>query len=99
MYCGMKEICQKIFQGSQPKDLKGGTQVVGLYGMGGHGKTTACKILCKELSTYYNDKVCHVELGSRSEEELLQKALKLLSNLDVDKFDDSKVKMDQVTIL
>jgi hypothetical protein len=53
MYCGMKEICQMIFKESQSKDLKGGMQAVGLYEMGGLGKSNACKILCNELSMCY----------------------------------------------
>lgn len=59
-------------------------QVVGLYGMGGMGKTTACKVLCNALSGDYDDKVCHAELGNGSELGLLKKVLKAFSNLDVE---------------
>jgi tetraacyldisaccharide-1-P 4'-kinase len=79
---GVKEIRKKVYKGLQPKDLKVGVQVVGMHGMGGTGKTTACKILCNDLSTDYYDKVCHIELGSLSEMELLRKVLKKFSDLD-----------------
>ncbi|KAG0598142.1 hypothetical protein M758_12G049500 [Ceratodon purpureus] len=64
---------------------------VGLYGMGGIGKTTISKALCNELALKFCDNVCHIELGSGSELELLGKALKKLSRIrhDVlDKLDD-----------
>ncbi|KAG0554019.1 hypothetical protein KC19_12G056800 [Ceratodon purpureus] len=65
--------------------------IVGLYGMGGIGKTTISKALCNELALKFCDNVCHIELGRGSELELLRKALKKLSKIrhDVlDKLDD-----------
>ncbi|KAG0598272.1 hypothetical protein M758_12G059800 [Ceratodon purpureus] len=65
--------------------------IVGLYGMGGIGKTTISKALCNELAVKFCDNVCHIELGRGSELELLRKALKKLSKIrhDVlDKLDD-----------
>ena len=65
--------------------------VVGLYGIGGIGKTTICKALCSEFSPKFGDFVCHVELGSKSELEMLQNTLKKLNNMEhdvVDKLDD-----------
>ena len=65
--------------------------VVGLYGVGGIGKTTICKALCNELSPKFGDFVCHIELGNGSELGMLQKALKKLTNMEndvVDKLDD-----------
>ena len=65
--------------------------VVGMYGVGGIGKTTICKALCNELSSRFWDNVCHVEFGQGSELKLLQKALKRLTTLNhemLDKLDD-----------
>jgi len=70
-----------------------GVRIVGLYGVGGIGKTTICKAMCNELSKDYRNKVAHVELGSRSEEELLKEVLRQLTDknlqrlgrMDVDK--------------
>jgi len=52
-------------------------KVVGLYGMGGIGKTTACKTLCNELSNDFEGRVCHIELErtTSNSKELLQKVL------------------------
>jgi dephospho-CoA kinase len=64
---------------------------IGLYGMGGIGKTTISKVLCNDLSLKFCDNVCHIELESGSEMKLLQKALKKLTDIrhDVlDKLDD-----------
>ena len=58
-----------------------GPQVVGLYGVGGIGKTTACKYLCEDLFMKFGGKVCYVEFGSGiTEEYRLQEVLKRLTN-------------------
>ncbi len=57
-----------------------GVPVVGLYGVGGIGKTTLCKAMCNDLSKEYRGKVAHVELGSQSELELLKEVLRRLTN-------------------
>jgi uridine kinase len=57
-------------------------KVVGIYGVGGIGKTTTCKTLCNELSNKYEGKVCHIEFqseASKDSKELLQKVLVELS--------------------
>jgi hypothetical protein len=60
---------------------------VGLYGVGGIGKTTACKVLCNYLFKEFQGKVCHIELenGSDSSEleflNLLHTMLKRFTNI------------------
>ncbi|KAG0598294.1 hypothetical protein M758_12G062000 [Ceratodon purpureus] len=64
--------------------------IVGLYGVGGIGKTTISKALCNNLALKFCDNVCHIELASGSELELL-KVLKKLSKIRhdlLDKLDD-----------
>jgi ABC-type Na+ transport system ATPase subunit NatA len=41
-----------------------GVRVVGLYGMGGIGKTTISKALCSLLLGEFTGKVFHAELGA-----------------------------------
>lgn len=53
-------------------------QKLGLYGMGGLGKTTMCKALCNHFQKEFNGRVCHVELGCESPLTLQKKVLKNL---------------------
>jgi len=52
-------------------------KVVGIFGVGGIGKTTTCKTLCNELSSKYQGRVCHVEFDNTcsNSKELLQKTV------------------------
>jgi len=61
-------------------------KVVGLYGVGGIGKKTTCKILCNELSSKYEGRVCHIEFdsGCSNFEELWQNAVMKLIRKSVD---------------
>jgi hypothetical protein len=54
--------------------------VIGLYGVGGMGKTQICKIMCNEMDGEFDGKVCHVELGKQSKHELAKKVLTTLTN-------------------
>ena len=55
-------------------------RVVGLYGMGGMGKTSICKALCNEFSSEFHGRVCHAELGRGSKEELMREVLKRVTD-------------------
>lgn len=56
--------------------------MVGLYGAGGIGKTTFCKELLDELEMKFHGKVCHVEIGSHTQEEFLQLLIRCLTETD-----------------
>ena len=56
--------------------------MIGLYGIGGIGKTTICKAICNEMSKEFNDKVCHIELKCSTEPlKLLHGVLKRVTNI------------------
>lgn len=68
---------------------------MGLYGVGGIGKTTCCKSLCKDLYMEFEGRVCHLEFGNdSSEKERLLEALKQLTDSNNEVINDSKI--DQV---
>ncbi len=52
--------------------------VLGLYGMGGIGKSSICKALCNEFFTRFHGKVCYAKLGKKKEEKLLREVLQNL---------------------
>ena len=54
--------------------------MIGLYGLGGMGKTQICKIMCNELDGEFDGRVCHVELEKQSKHELVKKVLTTLTN-------------------
>jgi len=86
---GKSNICQVI--GAKIEGVgvsrKYNVKVVGLYGVGGIGKTTTCKTLCNELSSKYEGRVCHIEfpiVPSSDSKEFLQKVLRDLTQKSVD---------------
>ncbi len=54
--------------------------MIGLYGMGGMGKTQICKMMCNEMDGDFVGKVCHVELGEQSKHTLVKRVLTTLTN-------------------
>jgi len=62
-----------------------GVHVIGLHGFGGIGKTTLCKAMCNDLSEECGGKVAHLELGSRSEEELLKEVLRRVTDMNLER--------------
>ena len=80
--------------GVQRKSSTSRVCVVGLYGMGGIGKSSICKALCNEFFREFRGRVCYAELERTSKEELLQDVLRNLrqeSLESIDRFNLDKV--------
>ncbi|KAG0562531.1 hypothetical protein KC19_9G153800 [Ceratodon purpureus] len=73
------------------KDNIHGVCVIALYGMGGIGKTSICKVLCNMFSTIFHGKVCYAKLERDNKENLLRKVLKSLSNTRYERLNDFNV--------
>jgi len=61
--------------------------VVGIFGVGGVGKTTTCKTMCNELSSKYEGRVCHIEFPSvplGDFKELFKKVLRDLTRKSIE---------------
>jgi len=74
--------------------------VVGIYGVGGIGKTTTCKTLCNDWLDEYEGRVCHIEfpiVPLSISREFFQKVLRDLTNKSVDAIQD--LDEGQVSIL
>ncbi|KAG0601125.1 hypothetical protein M758_11G085900 [Ceratodon purpureus] len=92
---GKRRICKTIMEKIlNTTASSNGARVVGLYGMGGTGKTTFCKELCYLNYREFEGKVCYAELGSKSESELKKDVVGTLTDVtrgSLSEVDDSKV--------
>eukprot|EP01018_Ginkgo_biloba_P038927 Gb_26205 [translate_table: standard] len=61
---GRRRLCQEVANLFEKAPLRNGANVVGLYGMGGTGKSTLCMSLCNLFSRKFEGKVCHAQLES-----------------------------------
>lgn len=57
-------------------------RILGLYGIGGMGKTLICKALCDHFSDEYSGRVCYVDCWDGAHLELLKSILKELTDID-----------------
>ncbi|KAG0598288.1 hypothetical protein M758_12G061400 [Ceratodon purpureus] len=85
---GCSRICKVIQHKIDQVMTTSKNHIIGLYGMGGIGKTTIGKALCNELSSKFHDRVCHIEFGSGTEMELLRKTLKTCTQIRHDVLDE-----------
>jgi Holliday junction resolvasome RuvABC ATP-dependent DNA helicase subunit len=59
--------------------------VIGLYGVGGMGKTQICKIMCNEMDGEFDGKVCHVELVKKVLTTLTNTSAEVVQEVGQDK--------------
>ena len=64
------QITSRMFEEGTSEEIicREGCYYLGLYGLGGVGKTTLCKAMCSYFQKEYGSRVCYVELPSDAEE-------------------------------
>lgn len=62
-------------------------RILGLYGVGGIGKSTACMTLCNHYFEEFHGRVCHVEFGDMDELHMLQEILRRLIDTNMEQID------------
>ena len=85
-----------MFAKSASKTRFHNVRAIGLYGMGGAGKTTLCKSLCDEYFVKFNGKVWHAELGKKSAEEIQKDVLRHLAGMSETLLNQTVKTNDQV---
>ena len=55
---------------------------VGLYGMGGSGKTTMSKVLCNNMMQEFLGKVCRIEFGAHGFLDLCKQVIRCTTNYE-----------------
>ncbi|KAG0556588.1 hypothetical protein KC19_11G065200 [Ceratodon purpureus] len=83
-YQGSERFCKLIVDKLHEVEASTeyGVRVVGVYGVGGLGKTSVCKALYNSQYAECDGKVCLVELGGLSPEELQKQVLRELTQLN-----------------
>lgn len=85
-----------MFAMAPPRTRFHDVRAIGLYGMGGIGKTTLCKSLCNDYHAEFNGKVWHAELGKKSAEEIQKDVLRHLVGTSETLLNQTIICKDQV---